>query len=292
MKKKISTTNNLEKAHYFHPYLQQPLHPITVNVIGAGGTGSVVMKELARINASLLALDHKGIYVRCFDPDIVTYANLGRQLYSESDVNMSKATCIVSRINNFFGFNWQAYPISWPSDPSTWIAEFEEKENIAANITLTCVDSTVSRFLIHEFLKEVVPEIKNIMYKPLYQIDFGNDKNMGQVILSTAQKINQPRTEIHETVHSLPGFIERYNITRKLLKKDMTSLHSQGINGQLSSGSCSLAEALYKQDLFINTTVANYGCHLLWKMFRSIYTTSHGVCVNLDPVDISEIPIK
>jgi PRTRC genetic system ThiF family protein len=271
-----------ESAHYIHPYIQNPQHPVTIDVIGAGGTGSMVLTHLARINAAMLSLGHRGIYVRCFDGDVVTEGNMARQLYSPADQGMYKASVLVSRINNFFGYNWKAIPEFWPNK--------DVKEPFGANIFMTCVDSVAERLKIHNQLKgmDQFPD----QHLPLYQIDFGNDHSHGQVFLSTLSQIDQPKDSKFEGRSTLPGFIERYKITEKKLRQ-----YDYGQNlikgyPNFHTGSCSVAEALLTQDLFINSFVANYGCNLLWKMFRETVLQYHGVYVNLAPVQTAEIPIK
>lgn len=58
-----------------------------------------------------------------------------------------------------------------------------------------------------------------------------------------------------------------------------------------SGPSCSLAEALEKQDLFINSVLAHIGCDLLWKMFREGKTLHRGAYVNLDTLKVTPIPV-
>lgn len=58
-----------------------------------------------------------------------------------------------------------------------------------------------------------------------------------------------------------------------------------------SGPSCSLAEALGKQDLFINSTLAHIGCNLLWKMFKEGKTAYRGAYVNLDTMKTTGIPV-
>lgn len=55
-------------------------------------------------------------------------------------------------------------------------------------------------------------------------------------------------------------------------------LQSQSDNDEPS---CSLAEALEKQDLFINSTLANIGASLLWNLFREGMTENGGFFLNL-----------
>lgn len=40
----------MKKIHYTDSYLLSPYHPVTVHVIGAGGTGSQVATNLARMD--------------------------------------------------------------------------------------------------------------------------------------------------------------------------------------------------------------------------------------------------
>ena len=93
----------MRKIHYTDQYLLNPYHPVTVFVIGAGGTGSQVVTCLARMGMALQALGHPGLHVTVFDPDTVTEANIGRQLFSEAETGLNKAVALVTRINRFFG---------------------------------------------------------------------------------------------------------------------------------------------------------------------------------------------
>ena len=54
--------------------------------------------------------------------------------------------------------------------------------------------------------------------------------------------------------------------------------------------SCSLAEALEKQDLYINSSLTQMGCSLLWSLFRNGMTPYRGFFHNLK--DFTTHPIK
>ena len=114
----------MKKIHYTDRYLLNPHHPVTVFVIGAGGTGSQVATNLARMSIALQALGHPGLHVTVFDPDTVTEANIGRQLFSESELGLNKAVALVTRINRFFGFSWEAkrqcYPLQATDQIPFW----------------------------------------------------------------------------------------------------------------------------------------------------------------------------
>ncbi len=46
----------MKKIHYTANYLLNPHHPVTIFVAGAGGTGSQVVTNLARMDMALQAL--------------------------------------------------------------------------------------------------------------------------------------------------------------------------------------------------------------------------------------------
>mgnify|MGYP006974284545 CR=1 FL=1 len=55
------------KVHFTDNSLINATNPISVNLIGAGGTGSKVLTALMEMNHSLIALGHAGLSVRLWD---------------------------------------------------------------------------------------------------------------------------------------------------------------------------------------------------------------------------------
>lgn len=262
----------MKRVHYIDNYLINPQHPVTVNLIGAGGTGSQVLTCLARLDTALRGLGHPGLFITVYDSDIVTEANIGRQLFSPSDIGLNKAQCLVTRINNFFGNDWKAVPDIYPA------ALKDARRDNLANITITCTDNIKSRLDLWNILKAVPVSEYRSHETPLYWMDFGNTQDTGQVILGTVpKKIKQPASKLYETVESLK-VITRYVKYAKVKEKD-------------SGPSCSLAEALEKQDLFINSTLAQLGCNILWKMFRNGMIEYHGLYLNLSTMKVNPIGV-
>jgi PRTRC system ThiF family protein len=263
----------MKRVHYTDNYLMNPQHPVTVNIIGAGGTGSQVLTCLARLDVTLKALNHPGLYVTLYDPDEVTEANIGRQLFSYSDFGLNKAVCLISRVNNFFGNDWKAVPHLFPSLVK------EAKQDAMANITITCTDNIKSRLDMWNFLKTVRNIGNYTDYKtPLYWMDFGNAQTTGQVIMGTVQKkIPQPKSKLYKTVESL-------KVITQYVKYSAVKVEESG-------PSCSLAEALQKQDLFINSTLAQLGCNILWKMFWQGMIEHQGLYMNLDTMKVNPIGV-
>lgn len=270
---------NKEAVHYTADYIINPAHPVTVNVIGCGGTGSQVLNSLARMHSALKALGHPGLYVRAVDPDRVTVANMGRQLFSPADVGAFKCVVLIGRINRYFGTDWEAAPELY--QPNTSVPR--------ANITISCVDTGLARYMIKQVIfakpavrntyRHAIDYDNNPYHKPYYWMDFGNMNDRGQVVIGTVGTVKQPKSEF-KTVGAL---------------STIDSLHPEILKdrkGEDQGPSCSLAEALQKQDLFINTNLANTGLAILWKMFRELKITYHGAYVNLDSMIVNPIKIQ
>lgn len=251
------------KIHFTDNYLINPTNPITVNLVGAGGTGSKVLTALMEMNHCLNELGHAGLTVRLWDDDCITNANLGRQRFAESELGLYKTVALINRANRFMGTYWRAE-----------IQKFEKDnlgrmpENASATIYITCVDNVKARFGVAEILKEL-SNFRNYRDTPKYWLDFGNSQHSGQVLLSTIGEIKQPNSEMYETVASLPFVTEEFG--------DL--LHQS--EGEDNTPSCSLAESLEKQELFINSALAQMGCSLLWNLFRQGMTANRGFFLNL-----------
>lgn len=255
------------KAHFIAPELLNPTNPVEVCLIGAGGTGSQVLTALARMSHSLQALGHAGFQVSLYDDDLITEANRGRQLFAECEVGLSKAIALISRCNRFFGTGWKAVNKKFDC----------QSGNAKAAIYISCVDTVAARYEIAEVLAGInSSHYANI---PRYWMDFGNGKDTGQVILSTIGKVKQPKSEKYETIDSLPFITDEFG---ELLRHSET-------DGDTPS--CSLAEALEKQDLFINSTLAQMGCSMLWQLFRSGMTTQRGLFLNIADFRAVGLPV-
>ena len=252
------------KVHFTDSELISPTNPISVNLIGAGGTGSQMLTALARMNHALTELNHAGLSVRLWDDDIITKANLGRQLFAESELELHKSVALINRTNRFFGTDWKAETQKFEKD---YFGKFQS--NMKSEIYISCVDSVKSRFEIAEILNELKIDKGYYRNQPKYWMDFGNSQYTGQVLLSTIGNIRQPNSEKYKTVENLPFLTEEFG---ELLKQSET---------QDDTPSCSLAEAMEKQDLYINSVLAQMGSSLLWNLFRNGLTENRGFFLNL-----------
>lgn len=232
---------------------------VKVALIGCGGTGSQVLTGLARLHTAMLALGHVGgLDVTAYDPDTVSKSNVGRQLFSPADVGHNKATLLIHRLNTFFGLGWKAEPY-----------RFESRYSTTPHIIISCVDTKAAR-------REIAYYTYNNSVS--YWLDLGNEQVTGQVILG------QP-TYLHD---------RRKKADRKMDLPCVTDLYPQIMDEdepEDDTPSCSLAESLEKQDLFINQQVATSGLQLLWQLFRNGGLDAHGAFINLSTGMVTPLPV-
>lgn len=262
------------KVHYTAAYLLNPQHPVTINLIGCGGNGSQMLMQLARINEALRKLGHIGLHVTCYDNDIITEANLGRQLFSPSELGMNKAVAMITRVNRFFGLQWKAEPQLFTSKHST--------STDAANIFITCIDSLKGRKEINTYFEKYKKHCKK--HEPYqrcyYWMDMGNSQYSGQFIIGTIETSLGKRTKKKDevVVNSLPTLFNKFPAMERQKEK-------------ASGPSCSLAEALEKQDLFINSILVQYAAHALWGLMREGKLNYQGAFINLQTLKVAQITI-
>jgi len=218
---------------------------IRIVVIGAGGTGSQIAHGLARLHLAMLKCGHPyGLSVTLADGDTVSKSNLGRQLYYGSDLGRNKAAVLIERLNFAYNLEWQAYPHNVDKDYLT---------QRHTDIVIGCVDSRKSRRIIKSVLYRIV--------RDCYYLDCGNGADYGQVLLGYKESFKNKKNNLPMPWETCPDLIAD-------IKEDNTP-------------SCSLAEALGSQELFINQTVATCALQLLWSLFRHGGLDIRGYYINL-----------
>lgn len=226
------------------------LRPVSVVLVGAGGSGSLMLGHLARIHTALVrtGIHPPGLDVVVFDDDRVTEANLGRQAFSPADLGQPKANVLVHRTNLFYGTAWK--PVISRFNTGT-VGHLH-----AGSIVISCVDTIESRLSVWRAIRR----------SSCYWMDLGNTAASGQVILGETE-----------------GDWFRRGDGRKVRLPHLLDLHPQlrRMKDKPTEPSCSLVEALERQDLFINSTLANFAGHTLWQLLRHGGLNHQGVFLNL-----------
>lgn len=269
---KKSLRNKKQVRHYIPEYFMNLRHPIQIIVAGVGGTGYIVATNLLRMHITLKALGHIGFQVYLCDHGNVEEPNRGRQGYYGDDVGKRKVHVLSERLNAAAG-EYVFFPnpgyICKETFKGYCSGMNRHSEGIHPNIIMGCVDNNDPRNVFQWVMRKWTRQ-HDKEWKPYYWIDFGNDLNSGQVIMGS-KLISQPKiTDNYITKSKLPTAIEMmpeaFNRSNKV--KDIPS--------------CSIQEAIEKQDLFINPSIADAGCHMLWQMLRNGYTTYNAVYINLE----------
>lgn len=254
-----------ETIHYVPAYFVEPTHPITIALIGCGGTGSLVAPRLARLDYVLKELGLPGLYVTIYDGDIVEQNNVGRQNFNKNDIGDFKAANIVQKINLSYGLDWEC--------KNEYV-----KEMPLANIIISCVDNIELRELINKNRHRVITH--QDYDRKYYWLDCGNGKDFGQVILTTIIDIEQPEKSIYDCQASLPSVIDLYGELSQYDTKEV-----QGIGG------CSMAESLAKQDVFINDEIAIQAVKIVQQLVRDYRVFYQGSVINQATNKVVGIPV-
>lgn len=225
---------------------------LRILVVGAGGTGSALLASLAQIAVALPQLGHAGLEVHVLDDDTVSPTNVGRQLFSPSDVGRAKASVLVSRINAAYGLAWSAE-----------VGRIGPNDRFEAEVVVGCVDNRLAR-------RHMLAERSGSWRNAAWWLDCGNNATSGQVVLGA--------WDHWEVV--LPSVADLF--------PDAVDVRADAVD---EAPSCSMAEALSRQDLLINRLMADAACNLLWQLLRRGQVDHHGVFCDLKRSLMRPLPI-
>lgn len=242
-----------DAAHRIAPALLT--RRVTVHLAGVGGNGAQMAACLAKLDIAMRALGHPhGLAVTAFDPDTVSEANVGRQLYSPADIGQLKSVVTMTRFNHFYGLDWEAVP----STIEAYWQNNGRHTGAMADILIGCVNSRAARRAIHAFL------FADDRYR--YWLDIGNREADAQVILG--QPPFQPTG--HKQIYPRrPCVTERYP---ELLDESVP---------EDSAPSCSVRVAQASQGLLINDVAVRFGAQLLYELLSTGCLAGHGIVCNL-----------
>lgn len=219
---------------------------VRVTVVGCGGTGSAVAAGLPYLHQAMLAWGHPhGLHVTLVDGDRISRTNCIRQPFSESEIGLYKATVLATRINLFWGLDWEGVP------------EFmDEGWRSETDILIGCVDTRKSRRMITG---------TGAYQNCHYWLDIGNNADSGQFVLG------QPENSKNQKLQSrLLTVAELYPeiVDPKLDRKDKLP-------------ACSAVEALDRQEPYINQALGYQALAMLARLFRYGRVSYRGGFINL-----------
>ena len=218
------------ELHYLHPELLK--HRVRVLVVGCGGNGSAIAAGLPYLHQALLVYGHpEGLHVTLLDPDVISPTNCVRQPFSQSEIGLYKSVVLANRLNLFWGLDWVGIPERL--DP--------KRRFDGVDIVIGCVDTRKARAAIAKCAEDW-SEVD-------YWLDLGNNSDSGQFVLG------EP--------------LNRRNRRQRLRLRTVSELFPEAIQQELDDDgqpSCGAAEALDRQEPFVNPTLANYALALLARL--------------------------
>ena len=216
-----------------------------VLVIGAGGNGSAVLFGLPYLHHALIAWGFtNGLQVTVMDADTVSPTNCVRQPFGVADIGQNKATILINRINLF-------HQLSWHSDETFFSQGAQNNTGSSYDNTvdfvISCVDTRAARREMHESFNNVMGPWRSVRY----WLDIGNNASNGQFVLG--QPLNcvnrRSKTRLRTVTELFPSIMD-------------TSL------GEGPLPSCSAAEALERQEPFVNNVLATSALSMITRLMR------------------------
>ena len=216
-----------------------------VLVIGAGGNGSAVLFGLPYLHHALIAWGFaNGLNVTVMDADTVSPTNCVRQPFGAADIGQNKATILINRVNLFHQLSWHSDETFFSQDaPNNTGSSYDN----TVDFVISCVDTRAARREMHEAFNNVMGPWRSVRY----WLDIGNNASNGQFVLG--QPLNcvnrRSKTRLRTVTELFPSIMD-------------TSL------GEGPLPSCSAAEALERQEPFVNNVLATSALSMITRLMR------------------------
>jgi PRTRC genetic system ThiF family protein len=198
--------------------------------------------------------------VTVVDPDTVSAANIGRQAFYGGDIGCYKADVLVNRANMALG------DVRWKSA----LAKLDTRARLDGfDLVIGAVDNRAGRLAI-------LRGLENCMSGSRYWLDTGNRASDGQVVLGEVPS-RKRQTDSRER---LPHVAELY-----------PELVDPAAEDPDEGPSCSLAQALERQALYINAAISDFAMSILWNLFTDGRIDVHGAFINLKRMCVTPLAV-
>jgi PRTRC genetic system ThiF family protein len=231
-------------------------------LVGLGGTGSQWARTLCRIIYDLRRRRQHVPQIRFIDPDRIEEKNVGRQMFSPSDIGTFKAETLARRFNLALGLG-----IIWHNEP------FDATKHARSYGTLLCgaVDNHAARI--------ELSKAQNAVW-----VEAGNHATAGSVIIGNS---NDKKAVVREIkagrFHYLPTATALFP---SLLEPEPTSEPQP-----TSNLSCADLIEQGTQHLLINDLMGSIAGEYTFKLLNRVPVQSFMTFVDTDSLSMRSIPI-
>lgn len=250
--------------HFLHCRLLE--RRVRIALVGCGGLGAQLAGCLARLHLAMRELGHPyGIHLVAYDPDAVSEANIGRQVWSPSDIGRNKAVTIVHRLNLYYGLDWDACPRAYSQQEGTGFRVVHD-----CDLLVSCVDTAAARRELHGLIAAG--------YGPQdYWLDLGNTAVSGQAVFGEVQQRWERPTDTASP---------RLPFVTDLFPEILDASRAED-----ATPSCSARLSLLAQGLFLNDIVVRFAAQILYALFSEGRLAYHGVHVNVQAGRVAPIAV-
>lgn len=265
-------------------------------LVGAGGTGSFMAMNLARLAYELKALGKQARIV-IVDPDRVEEGNIPRSNFCFAEIGLNKAETLAGRVSRAWGievgFVKEGFrPALLQSETGDWQVQSSNSNKLT--VLVGCVDNHLAREQLHEALKLYGARACDSSAPRVWWIDGGNGRDAGQVLIGNRLS----EKEICESARKSPILsrlpapsLQHPDLLREGERKTRARLQS---NDQIT---CAERIRLGEQSLNVNQRVAVEMSEMLSELLltntlkrfatyfdlesgasRSVYNTPEAIC--------------
>ncbi len=234
-------------------------------IVGAGGTGAQVARNVARILYDARVKQLRVPHLTLIDPDIVEAPNIGRQLFTPAHLKLPKATVIAQRLS--FALGLDITSIVSPFNKALMPSHYG-----SGTILIGCVDNHVARLAIQEAAHAVL-------------IDAGNHHNTAQCVIGNSD-YDDPSFYQPDSLQTLRYLPSPYRVFPQLLEAEPEA------GDDMSGLSCAQLVERSAQHLLINDLVSLSASNFVYKLLHRQPITHWMNFVSLDTLDVSSVPVS
>lgn len=239
------------------------LQPVSIALVGCGGTGSHLAQALAKLAVQYRATCGQEIELLFVDGDIVEPKNIGRQLFSSADIGRNKAEVLAARFNAVFGLKIAAMP-------NMLLEPLRPMYAGHRRILVGAVDNAAARRQLAASLRHW-----NLW------IDCGNHEYAGQVLVGSTQQSDVLRQAC--TVPGICAALPSPDLVAPDLLVDPVVI--------VQPEDCAEAVENNRQSLMINQMIATIAAQYLTSLLLRGQITSFETLVDLSSLSMRSTPI-
>jgi PRTRC genetic system ThiF family protein len=225
--------------------------PIEIVIVGAGGTGGYLIRDLCRFLYSLdkrITSGTSKVSVVVYDGDVVEEKNILRQNFLPQDIGQNKAEVMAVRHSRAFGVDISYIPQMFTHQD---LYNRNENRNLK-RIIVGCVDNNAAR---REIARYLADNMESYSSPDVYWIDSGNEKKTGQVIVGNKSLMDV--TDLYpEILLARHDSVEQVSCAERMLQDE--------------------------QNMFVNLTAANLILNYIKNIVLDIPMVTHGTVFNID----------